>query len=59
MVEQANFTGGLATLAVINEKVRNLPKYYGKVQCSHDNPMIQLKEVEKILAELESNMLSN
>ena len=57
MVKQSNYTGGLATIAVIEARLKNQPKYYGRVHCSDANPMVELKEVELILANLESNML--
>lgn len=48
--------GANGLIKEVKEHLKAIPKYYGKVQCSQDKPMIELVEVEKMLAELESKI---
>jgi hypothetical protein len=48
--------GANGLIKEVKESLKVIPKYYGKVHCSQDRPMVELGEVEKMLAELESKI---
>ena len=59
MVTKTERTAMFATIMLVKENLKTLTKWYGRVQCSEDNPMISLREVEKLLAKIESKMLDD
>lgn len=46
----------MVTTKRIKEELKTIPIYYGKVQCSQDNPMISLKDLNELLNKLETQI---